>query len=295
MFNSPALETAIGLVFCFASVALIASAAKEAVSSMVSLRAKTLLTGIKNLLNDPNFNGLALGIYNHALVNPRGDGKAVQGNVVPKTAPSYVEPKYFAIALVDTLQKVPGDVAQIKAGIDNIPDEQLRTLFQGMYARSNGDLENLEAQIAEWFDSGMNRLSGLYKRYAQVITFIAGLAIASVLNIDSLHLCRELWKHPAQVAQISAPVAQGSTAEGLPVVGVVAKEMANLPIGRSYLDLSGMELFWNVIGILLTASAAMFGAPFWFDMLQSLVQLRSSGPKPGEKTEKSGEKPVAGK
>ena len=39
MFNSPALEVAIGLVFCFASVALMASAAKEACASLAALRA----------------------------------------------------------------------------------------------------------------------------------------------------------------------------------------------------------------------------------------------------------------
>ena len=74
MLNSPSLEVAIGLVFCFASIALIASATTEALASLFSFRSKTLLTGVKTLLNDPGLQGLALAAYNHAIVHPRGDG-----------------------------------------------------------------------------------------------------------------------------------------------------------------------------------------------------------------------------
>jgi hypothetical protein len=43
MLNSTVLEVAFGLVFCFASVALIASSVYEALASWMNLRAKTLL------------------------------------------------------------------------------------------------------------------------------------------------------------------------------------------------------------------------------------------------------------
>jgi hypothetical protein len=36
----------------------------------------------------------------------------------------------------------------------------------------------------------------------------------------------------------------------------------------------------SIIGWLLLALAVMLGAPFWFDLLSKLIQLRSSGPKP---------------
>ena len=39
MFNSPVLEVAIGLVFCYASVALMVSSVTEAISSALRLRA----------------------------------------------------------------------------------------------------------------------------------------------------------------------------------------------------------------------------------------------------------------
>jgi hypothetical protein len=40
------------------------------------------------------------------------------------------------------------------------------------------------------------------------------------------------------------------------------------------------DLLSMAIGLLATALAGMLGAPFWFDILQRLVNLRGSGPKP---------------
>jgi hypothetical protein len=41
-------------------------------------------------------------------------------------------------------------------------------------------------------------------------------------------------------------------------------------------------LFSKVLGILLTATAASFGSQIWFDLLKQLINLRGTGPKPGE-------------
>lgn len=38
-----------------------------------------------------------------------------------------------------------------------------------------------------------------------------------------------------------------------------------------------------VLGWLITAVAALFGAPFWFDALQSIIRLKGAGPSPDEK------------
>ena len=45
----------------------------------------------------------------------------------------------------------------------------------------------------------------------------------------------------------------------------------------------------KLAGIAITALAGMQGAPFWFDMLQKLVNLRAAGKKPEDNPEKKGE------
>jgi hypothetical protein len=291
MFETPILDVAIGLVFCFAAVSLAASTVTEALASLVKLRANTLVTGIQAMLNDPKFDGLALQIYQHALVHPQGNG-GISSNSRWWTygGPSYIRSENFATALVDVLQKTPGDLAQLKNSIDALPDPQIRQLLQGIQARAAGDVAKFQAQVVNWFDTSMDRVSGAYKRQAQLICFLIGLGMAVAMNVDATRVVTTLWANPTLARALASQVelAQANRDE-LPKI---MAQLQELPIGPALLKpcspaalvcvgstgISG----YNLLGWLITAVASVFGAPFWFDMLGKLVQLRGAGPKPGE-------------
>jgi len=77
-------------------------------------------------------------------------------------------------------------------------------------AAARGNLEG-------WFNSSMDRVSGVFKRYSQFVAVVLGVIIAVFLNVDSISLAQYLWREPA-VRQIL--VAQASTykpPEGQPV------------------------------------------------------------------------------
>lgn len=273
MLNSTVLEVAIGLVFTYAALALMVSSITEAISSALKLRAKSLLVGVKQLLNDQQFTGLARDVYNHALVSPRDDGKARdQGGL--KNMPGYIPSMHFAVALVDSLQSMPGDVAELRNDIARISDPQLRQLLQGMYFRSEGEIGRLQQQLAAWFDNGMDRLSGMYKRQTQMISFLVALAVAVLFNIDSVHLLSGLWIHPTLAAALSNPANTQAFA-------VTLDQLQALPVGWAGRQLdTPAQVATMALGLIITASSALFGAPFWFDLLQHLVQLRGTGAKP---------------
>ena len=63
MFNSTVLDVAIGLIFTFLAISLAVSAIVEAMASAMKWRSSTLLLGIKDLLNDQKFSGLALATF----------------------------------------------------------------------------------------------------------------------------------------------------------------------------------------------------------------------------------------
>lgn len=52
--------------------------------------------------------------------------------------------------------------------------------------------------------------------------------------------------------------------------------------GVSLRDLSSYDLISKLLGFILTALAVSMGAPFWFDLLKKLVNIRSSGSRPYE-------------
>src|SRR5207302_8356206 len=62
------LEVGIGVVFVFLLLSLVTSTLTEWVAGIFALRSKTLATGIRELLNDPEGKGLAQAIYDHPLI-----------------------------------------------------------------------------------------------------------------------------------------------------------------------------------------------------------------------------------
>ena len=65
-----------------------------------------------------------------------------------------------------------------------------------------------------------------------------------------------------------------------------ADQLASFSLLFGYADMSKARtsevLFWveKVAGLLATTFAITMGAPFWFQLLQKLVNLRGAGPKP---------------
>ncbi|MES3023064.1 MAG: hypothetical protein V4857_15945 [Pseudomonadota bacterium] len=274
MFGSTVLEVAVGLTFCYATVALIVSTVQEALASLLRLRARTLLSGVKTMLNDPGFNTLACAVYTHALVNPHDDGHGANPRDI-KNKPSYIEPKAFAVALIDTIQSIPGDYEQLGRDIDAIEDPQVKRVMQSIYQRAGGDMDAFRASVAGWFDSAMERVSGAYKRRSLLVSLLLSLLLAALFNIDSIQLFRALWQHPSLAAQLAVPTA------GFDPRAVDA--LFTLPIGwHNFPPALDGKFLLMVAGWLLTASTALFGAPFWFDLMQRTVQIRGTGAKPEE-------------
>lgn len=273
MLGSSVLEVAIGLTFCYGTVALIVTTLQEALAAAFSLRANTLLAGIKSMLNDPRFDGLARAVYAHPLVNPHADGNATHEQDLP-AKPSYIEPAHFAIALVDSLWKVPGDFLQLSGAIDAIADPQLRKALQGLYGRAR-DLQHFQDMLAGWFDNAMARMSGAYKRQQLLISLLLSLLLAILLNIDSIHLFRVLWQQPALAEHLKDVPAQLDSA--------TMQALLALPIGwAGFPPVLGADFALQMAGWLVTASTALFGAPFWFDLMQRVVRMRGTGDKPAE-------------
>lgn len=273
MLNSTVLEVAIGLIFCFASVALITSSIFEAVASWLDLRSKNLLKGIQELLNadSPAGKELLLKIYNHAMAHPTGNGAATSTTEL-KSKPSYIDPRHFALTMIEAVQSVPNNFARLSSDIDVIPDQQIRLLLRSMYDRADGNIETLYTELANWYEAGMDRVSGSYKRLAQIWCFGIAFVFAALFNVDTIHLFSTLWQHPALVAQATMTSAPAHAEEAY--LG-----LQTLPIGwqGNWMDEISPT---SIIGWFITATASLFGAPFWFDLLKHLTRIRGSGPKP---------------
>jgi hypothetical protein len=322
MFGSTVLDVAAGIIFGFLAISLFTSAAVEAINSALNVRVKNLRTGIMALVNDPNFTGLAKELYAHALISPLGPGAA---NPL-KNAPAYIDKTQFAEALLDITglsAATPTAAAQapavqaaadLKARMDKLSapaaniDPQLKQMLQGMVIRCGGDMNRLKIDLANWFDNGMDRLSGQFKRRTQLMTFFIALITAFVVNLDTIRIATLLWEQPALADKLNSAQFPAGEPKNLDdaiandkkvFAAVSALAQGGFPVGwppGHFLDIQDENGNWKafrdapfsiwyrpVLGWFITAVAALFGAPFWFDALQSIIRLKGSGPSPAEK------------
>ncbi len=101
MFGSNILEVATGIIFVYLLLSLICTALNEGIASLIDKRGRNLMGGIKNLLNDPEFTGLAQQVYNHGLIGGISQ-YASNPNKVTRL-PSYISGQSFSLALLDIL------------------------------------------------------------------------------------------------------------------------------------------------------------------------------------------------
>jgi hypothetical protein len=107
MFGSATIDIAIGMVFVFLLLSLIASTINEIILSFLSMRGKELLRGLKMLLDDTNATGLVAKVYNHGQIFGLFEGEFDPKK--PGKLPSYIPPENFVMALLDV---VPEHAAQ---------------------------------------------------------------------------------------------------------------------------------------------------------------------------------------
>jgi hypothetical protein len=66
--------------------------------------------------------------------------------------------------------------------------------------------------------------------------------------------------------------------------GATLDALTSLPIGgASFPPQLDQRFLRQCAGWMITAATALFGAPFWFDLLQRTVQMRGSSATPAER------------
>src|SRR5262249_21625641 len=76
---------------------------------------------------------------------------------------------------------------------------QLKQMMDGIIERAHGDEEMVRKELASWFDNAMDRVSGVYKRWAQLFSFLFALVFAVLLNISTIEVAQKLWRQPVDI------------------------------------------------------------------------------------------------
>lgn len=315
MFGSSIIDIAIGIIFVFLLLSLIASTVNEIILSSLNMRGRDLLRGLKTLLDDGTATGLVSDLYNHGQIFGLFQGNfnpTKQGNL-----PSYIPPQNFVMALLDIVREAAqlGNVQQdavdmlgsLRASAQklaiNPKTEKVGKPLIAMVNAAGTDAMALKKSVEDWYNSAMDRVSGWYKYRTQMILFSIGLALAIALNADAVRIVRQLsvdstLRQSIVAAAESARQPESKTAQPIKEQIIEAQDQVSkienigIPFGWQPDQLPKPWLWPQMIlGWLLTATAVSLGAPFWFDILNKIMVVRSTV-KPREKSreEKSKDK-----
>lgn len=174
----------------------------------------------------------------------------------------------------------------------------------------------MQSDLSGWFEDVMDRSSGDYKRKASKWALLLGMILAFAFNVDSIEISTRMWQEPTlrQVIVAQAQNYQGTEAQSSLDSSIDAVAELGIPIGwttvepqegqrcgwipgqsvypaiwtngdcQILLNLPRMDDGWGwaikFFGLLISGIAAAQGAPFWFDILNKVVNLRSSGRQP---------------
>ena len=285
MLDHPVVDVALGLALLYSVLSLVASVVKEWVSTLLSLRAKNLRKGIGTLIGDD----YAQRLYGHPLISTLAKDKK---------KPSYIGAETFASALVDLLAQDEDGNPVVAMGdeavklVDRLGDDSaLKPPLRALTNLGAETVDDLRRQVAGWFDEGMNRVSGWYRRQTQLIIFAIGAVVAVSANASTVHVVQDLWRDDAlryAIAQEAVAVASDTvSADSAQVADAI---LQSFPLGWEGEDpfglLEGVQDWgagtWiaHVLGWFFTAAAVSLGAPFWFDLLSKVAKLRGTGRRP---------------
>ena len=127
------------------------------------------------------------------------------------------------------------------------------------------------AKINAWFDQTMDRVSKRFTMSARGITFGCGLVLALVLQLDTVALVNRISVDDAlrqSLADQAQKLPSQTTFDSVIDQGVIS-------IPQYPADFKKLGDLRHLTGILVTSLLLSLGAPFWYNSLKQLLQLRS--------------------
>ena len=287
------IDVLIGLAVVMVAASMCVTVLTQAATNVWNLRGKALKQGLQDLLRqlDPALAGkiadqIAEAVLKHPLIR---EGENKLGAVVHReeltklllelaTADSPHLPAEAKAALVATLRK--NDIADPQTVITGIRKTALRL------EQANPDLANnlrfsqailqeassdFVAKINGWFDQTIDRVSSRFALNARWITLFNACLIACFLQLDTLMVLNRLAVDDSLRDAVSAQARQvndGNLTKFLNQNGLIFVPQS---VGewREHWN-------WNHLpGMFMSMLLLNLGAPFWFNSLKNLLQLRS--------------------
>jgi hypothetical protein len=310
MLGSEVLDVAIGLILLFILLSTLASTVREMIEAVMRSRGRTLEIAIEEMLGPDG----AQELYRHPLIRGlyRGDCTKTKPWSLAAVSrrrrlPSYIPDALFTLAAYNVAIGTSGAQAS-KAFVSTtearqqVEDEsnpassQVKQLVTSALEASQFDTQRAMQILVAQYQGAMDRASGWYRRQTFWIILAIAAMLTIVMNVDAIDVTQHLYRNRgARDVLVSRATKMPQRADSLSKADVfdVRGELAalDLPIGwpTSIDSLDERTDFARrrLLGWIVTILSISLGAPFWFDVLNKLMVIRSTV-KPREKSQEEG-------
>ena len=169
------------------------------------------------------------------------------------------------------------------------------------------EMNQFKNEIETWFDRSMDRASGVYKRNAKGVAILIGISVAILTNTDTFFVLKRLSQDSAVRSAITQSAIQqqndflsnqNARTKFQELIGEASVPIGWQNISQQFQPLRNRQgnsannlllriwlVFKIVFGWLVSGLAIAMGAPFWFDILNKIINVRNSGPRPVKYTQ----------
>ncbi|MFC6676360.1 hypothetical protein ACFQE7_10255 [Nonomuraea ferruginea] len=337
------IDLALGLVLAFLLLSLLVSGLNEAIVRLLAIRSKFLWAYLRDTLDDDAPKGrswLPSGLREVFAAlpfarDPRPEHESQPAPAVPAAVPAGapagadgftgllyervreidhptrgrtsiadLPPGRFSMAMMELAASEPGGVEGLLEKL-RATGSPLYGHLQGVWESAQRDLDRFRQGVERWFDSEMQRLSMLYKRYVKWVLALLALVVTLLFTVDGLEYGKTLLRDNAYRATVTAVTEAGPDAyselkaqceqsDPVPCVTETLSQPALVKVldnaivsmavpaegepsfhwnGGAWWDRLTTPSHWP--GFLLTYVALLFGAPFWWDVLRRITGIRS--------------------
>lgn len=195
--------------------------------------------------------------------------------------------------------------------VEKLPAGYLKDSLAAVVNQTVKDFTEVRTSLETWFNHSMDRVTGCYKRHTQMVILCVAVGVTLFLNLNTVQMTRQLLNDsvlrkaivaqadtyvkdqpappmsPNAALQGAAPAASTNTATAEGSTNTLTRQIQEtteaisglgLPIGWD--KFKGPSSFggWAELaaGWLATMFAISLGAPFWFDMLNKIIQVRGA-------------------
>ncbi len=284
------LSIIIGIVFVLLLFSMLTSAVVEVYHAAFSSRGKHLRDTLEIMLGKE----VCDQFYQHEYFRQLSSASKPHSSL---KLPIWIDKGTFSSILADVLTPADSKLS-VPERIQLVQNANLRRVLDFLWRQSHGDITVFQKKVEEWFDDVMARAKDWFGDSTKWRLFFIGLALAGILNADTLQIYKSLSINSAlrdelvknaetfvtghqSVAGIDTSKSFDQSKSDFTATKQMYVETVQSPLGLGWSSstiLPADYFSWliKLVGWVLTGVAVTLGAPFWYDMLRKMISLKGN-------------------